>query len=108
MKIMILCQALLGFAALIAALPTPLQSTPTPDSPQQLPLFPDSEVKLLNSDRDPQAQSDENLKSLENPDLFEGDIIISLEEIELYYGKQKNTNVRLKTSTYSIDYFIMW
>jgi hypothetical protein len=56
-------------------------------------------VELLNSDRDPQAQSDEDLRPLENPDHFEGDIIISPEEIELYHGKQSNTNVRLKTLT---------
>ena len=71
MKIVILCQALLAFATLTAALPTPLQSTPTPDVSQQLPLnFPDSEVELLNSD---QVQSNEDLKPLK--------IQISLKEI---------------------------
>ena len=89
---MILCQTLLAFATLAAAMPTPLQSTPTPDAFQQLPLdFPDSDVELLNSD---QTQSNKDLKPLENSDLFEGDIIISPEEIELYYGKQNNTKVR--------------
>ena len=92
MKIVIVCQTLLAFATLAAAMPTPLQSTPTPDTSQQLPLdFPDSEEELLNSD---QAQSNQDLKPFENPDLFEGDIIISPEEIELYYGKQNNTKVR--------------
>ena len=110
MKIVILCQALLAFATLTAALPTPLQPTPTPDT--QLPGldFPDSEasdseMELLNSDIS-QAQSDENQRPLENPDLFEGDIIISPEEIELYYGKQKNTHVRLKTYT-SLTYSLL-
>ena len=104
MKIVILCQALLAFATLTAALPTPLQSTPTPDASQQLPLdFPDSEVELLNSD---QVQSNEDLKPFENPDLFEGDIIISPEEIELYYSKQNNTHVRLKTYT-SLTYSLL-
>ena len=95
MKIVILCQALL-FTTLTAALPTSLPSTRTPESSQQaepVPLdFP--EVELLNSDK---SASDEDLKVFENSDLFEGDIIISPEEIELYYGKQNNTHVRLKT-----------
>ena len=99
---MILCQALLGFAALTAALPTPLQSTtPTPDTQISRLDFADSEdseVELPNSDI-PQAQFDESQRPLENPDLFEGDIIISPEEIELYYGKQNNTHVRLKSYT---------
>ena len=93
MKIVTFCQALL-FTTLTTALPTSLQSTPSPES-SQLPLeldFP--EVESLNSDIPP---SDEDLKPLENPDLFEGDIIISPEEIELYYGKQNNTHVRLTT-----------
>lgn len=86
---------------LTAALPlTSHQSTPTPETSQQqqqqqpAPLdFP--EVELLNSDGPP--SSDEGLNPLENPDLFEGDIVISPEEIELYYGKQSNTHVRPKT-----------
>ena len=92
MKIVIFCQALL-FTTLTAALPTSLPSTPTPENSEPVPLdFP--EVELLNSDK---PASDKDLKVVENPDLFEGDIIISPEEIELYYGKQNNTHVRLKT-----------
>ena len=103
MKIVILCIALLGFATLTAALPTPLQSTPTPDA--QLPRsdFADSEdsaVELLNSDI-PQAQFDESQRPLENSDLFEGDIIISPEEIELYYGKQNNTHAHVRLKSYT-------
>ena len=103
MKIVVLCQALLGFAALTAALPVAIQSSPSTESSQQPVPFdvPDSEVgELLSSDIHLPLQSDEDLKLLENPDLFEGDIIISPEEIELYYGKQNNTHVRLKIYSY--------
>ena len=100
MKIVILCQALLGFAALTAALPVAIQSSHITESSQQPvsgPLdIPGSEVELLSSDA-PQFDEDLKLLAFENPDLFEGDIIISPEEIELYYGKQKNTHVRLKS-----------
>ena len=33
---------------------------------------------------------DPDQKPLENPNLFEGDLLISSEEIELYYGKQSD------------------
>ena len=97
MKTVILCQTLLGFAALTAALPVAIRSSPTTECSQQPvsgPLdIPGSEVELLSSDA---PQFDEDL-AFENPDLFEGDIIISPEEIELYYGKQNNAHVRLKS-----------
>ena len=93
MKIVILCQALL-FTILTTALPTSFKPNLSPES-SQLPLpldFP--EVESPNSDASP-SQSDGGLKQLENPDLFEGDIIASPEETELYYNKQSNMPVRL-------------
>ena len=35
----------------------------------------------------------ENGKPVENPNLFEGDLFISPEEIELYYGKPSSKHV---------------
>ena len=92
MKIIIVCQALL-FTTLIlttSARPTSPHFISGPNNSQLDP----SEVESLNSAIPP---SDEDLKQLENPDLFEGDIIISPEEIELYYDKQNKTHVRLIT-----------
>ena len=94
MKIVIFCPALL-FTTLIlvtSARPTsqPHSIPSTPELNHQVDL---SGVDLPNSDTPP---SSEDLKQLENPDLFEGDLLISAEEIELYYGKQSNgTHVRL-------------
>ena len=51
------------------------------------------------SDMELLPTSDEDSKEYENPDLFEGDIVISPEEIEHYYGKQTNTQVRVPSST---------
>ena len=83
MKIVILCQALL-FTTLTTSLPTSFQPTPSPES-FQLPHLSDlPKVESPNSDILP---SDGDLKQLENPDLFEGDLVISSEETELYYGK---------------------
>lgn len=35
-------------------------------------------------------------KVMENPELFEGDIILTAEQFEEAYGKQQRTDVRIK------------
>ena len=94
MKIVIFCQALLSTTLVLvtSARPTSPHSIPgTPELNYQVDLS--GADNMLSSDTPP---SSEDLKQLENPDLFEGDLLISAKEIELYYGKQSNsTHVRL-------------
>lgn len=81
-----LYQALLlpAILTLISARPTSLQPTPVrmPDKSQlTLPGNLSGGVEFPDPDQKP----------LENPNLFEGDLLISSDEIELYYGKQSET-----------------
>ena len=81
-----LCQALLLTAtlSLINARPTSLQPTPV-----RMPE--NSQLPLPGNLRGGAEFPDPDQKPLDNPNLFEGDMLISSEEIELYYGKQSET-----------------
>lgn len=99
-------QALLLTATLLTltdARPTSHQSNPMPD----LKSHPEPHDQLLPAgnynlqevtEKPPDASLPaiiEGHKPPENPNLFEGDLLISPEEIERYYGKQNNTHVKL-------------
>ena len=93
MKIVIFCQALLFTTLMLVTSARPISPHSIPGTPELNYQVDLSGADLLNSDTPP---SSEDLKQLENPDLFEGDLLISAEEIELYYGKQSySTHVRL-------------
>ena len=88
MKIMIVCQASLFTTLILVTGARPIFPHSIPSTPELNYQVDLSGAYLLNSDTPP---SSEDLTQLENPDLFEGDLLISAEEIELYYGKQNNS-----------------
>ena len=94
------CQALLLLTATLTvthAWPTSLhdQFNPLPDSSKLEPLPGNPREFNVNSNFTDVSLPgiNKNGKRVENPNLFEGDLLISPEEIELYYGKQSSKHV---------------
>ena len=82
-----LCQALLLLTV------TLINARPPPTSLQPIPVHmpaDNSQLPLPGNLNGGVEFPDPDQKPLENPNLFEGDLLISSEEIELYYGKQSD------------------